>query len=137
MYLKGGTLIAVGAGGAEAGIDINEQKRLYISGGNIFGIGGRFDGSLGSTSQGIISATGSITANGTVTVSSDGKTLATFNMPPVSYNNGTMMVSTPNLTSGSSYTLVAGNKSQSVTASNTISGGMGGPGGGPGGPGGW
>ncbi|MBR4920105.1 MAG: carbohydrate-binding domain-containing protein [Prevotella sp.] len=136
MYLKGGTLIAVGAGGAEAGIDINEQKKLYISGGNIFGIGGRFDGSLGSTSQGIISTTGSITANGTVTVSSDGKTLVTFNMPPVSYNSGTMMVSTPNLTSGNSYTLVAGNKSQTVTASNTISGGMGGPGGGPGGPGG-
>lgn len=136
MYLKGGTLIAMGASGAEAGIDINEQKKLYISGGNIFGIGGRFDGSLGSTSQGIISATGSVTANGTVTISSSGKTLATFNMPPVSYNSGTMMVSTPNLTSGSSYTLVAGNKSQTVTASNTISGGMGGPGGGPGGPGG-
>ena len=45
MYLKGGTLIAMGAGGAEAGIDINEEKRLYISGCNIFGIGGRFDGS--------------------------------------------------------------------------------------------
>ena len=136
MYLKGGTLIAMGASGAEAGIDINEQKKLYISGGNIFGIGGRVDGSLGSTSQGIISTTGSVTANGTVTVSNSGKTLATFNMPPVSYNSGTMMISTPNLTNGSSYTLVAGNKIQTVTASNTISGGMGGPGGGPGGPGG-
>ena len=69
MYLKGGTLIAMGAGGAEAGIDINEEKRLYISGCNIFGIGGRFDGSLGSTTQGIATTSGSVTANATVTVS--------------------------------------------------------------------
>ena len=139
MYLKGGTLIAMGASGAEAGIDINEQKKLYISGGNIFGIGGRFDGSLGCTSQGIISTTGSVTANSTVTISGDGKTIATFNMPPVSYNSGTMVISTPSLTSGNSYTLKSGNNSQTVTASNTVSGGMGGgPGnGGPGGPGGW
>jgi hypothetical protein len=139
MYLKGGTLIAMGASGAEAGIDINEQKKLYISGGNIFGIGGRVDGSLCSTSQGIISTTGSVTANSTVTISGDGKTIATFNMPPVSYNSGTMVISTPSLTSGNSYTLKSGNNSQTVTASNTVSGGMGGgPGnGGPGGPGGW
>ena len=140
MYLKGGTLIACGASGAEAGIDINEQKKLYITGGNIFGIGGRFDGNLGSTTQGIISTTGSITANGTVSISNSSKTLYTFNMPPVSYNNGAMLISTPDLSSGSSYTLKSGNSSATVTASNTISSNMGGggiPGGGPGGPGGW
>ena len=140
MYLKGGTLIACGASGAEAGIDIDEQKKLYITGGNIFGIGGRFDGNLGSTTQGIISATGSITANGTVSISNSSKTLYTFAMPPVSYNNGTMIISTPDLSNGSSYTLKSGNSSATVTASNTISSGMGGgPGGGMpgGGPGGW
>ena len=139
MYLKGGTLIACGASGAEAGIDINEQKKLYITGGNIFGIGGRLDGNLGSTTQGIISTTGSITANGTVSISNSSKTLYTFTMPPVSYNNGTILISTPDLSNGSSYTLKSGNNSQTVTASNTVSGGMGGgPGnGGPGGPGGW
>ena len=139
MYLKGGTLIACGASGAEAGIDINEQKKLYITGGNIFGIGGRLDGNLGSTTQGIISTTGSITANGTVSISNSSKTLYTFTMPPVSYNNGTILISTPDLSNGSSYTLKSGNNSTSVTASNTISSGMGGgPGnGGPGGPGGW
>ena len=94
MYLKGGTLIACGASGAEAGIDINEQKKLYITGGNIFGIGGRLDGNLGSTTQGIISTTGSITANGTVSISNSSKTLYTFTMPPVSYNNGTILIST-------------------------------------------
>jgi hypothetical protein len=139
MYLKGGTLIACGASGAEAGIDINEQKKLYISGGYIFGIGGRFDGNLGSTTQGIISTTGSISANGTVSVSNSSKTLYTFTMPPVSYSNSAILISTPDLNSGSSYTLTSGNNSASVTASNTISSGMGGGpgGGGPGGPGGW
>ena len=127
MYLKGGTLIAMGAGGAEAGIDINEQKRLYISGCNIFGIGGRFDGSLGSTTQGIATTSGSVAANATVTVSDGSTTLATFAMPPYSYNNGTILVSAPDMKSGSTYTLNLGSQSVTVTASNTISNsGMGG-----------
>lgn len=139
MYLKGGTLIAIGASGAETGIDIDEQHKLYITGGNIFGIGGRVDGSVGSTSQGIICTTGSVQANGTVTVKSGDTTLATFTMPPYSYANGTIMISAPGLSSGSSYTVNLGSSSISATASNTISGG-GMPGGGDpggGGPGGW
>ena len=136
MYLKGGTLIAMGASGAETGIDIDEQHKLYISGGYIFGIGGRVDGSVGSTSQGIICTTGSVQANGTVTVKNGDTTLATFTMPPYSYNNGTILISTPELSSGSNYTVNLGSTSVTATASNTISGsGMGGPGGGF--PGGW
>lgn len=139
MYLKGGTIIACGANGAEAGIDINEQKKLYITGGNIFAIGGRVDGNLGSTSQGIITATGSLSANSSISVSNSSKTLYTFSMPPVSYGgSNVIIISTPDLSSGSSYTLTAGSSSVSVTASKTISSSMGGggfPGGG--GPGGW
>lgn len=131
MYLKGGTLVAFGGGGAEAGIDINEQKKLYISGTSIFGIGGSFDGSLGSTTQGIITTSGSVSANQTVTVSNGSTTVATFTMPPYSYQNGTVLISVPGMTSGTSYTVALAN-STTATASNTISGGMGGgmPGGG-------
>ena len=137
MYLRGGTIIAMGAGGAEAGIDINEQKKLYISGGNIFGIGGRFDGSLGSTTQGIVTTSGSVSANSTVTIANGSTTLASFNMPPYSYNNGTILVSAPDMQSGSSYTLNLGSTSTTVTVSNTINSGMGGgPGGNGGRPGG-
>ena len=129
MYLKGGTIIACGANGAETGIDINEQKKLYISGGYIFAIGGRVDGNLGSTTQGIISATGSVSANSSISVSNGSKTLFTFTMPPVSYSgSNVMIISTPDLSSGSTYTLTAGSSSASVTASNTISSGMGGGG---------
>ena len=141
MYLQGGTIIACGANGAEAGIDINEQKKLFITGGNIFAIGGRVDGNLGSTTQGIITATGSVSANGSVSVSNGSKTLCTFTMPPVSYSgNNTIIISTPDLSSGSSYTLTSGNSTVSVTASNTISNTMGGGnnnGGGPNRPGNW
>jgi hypothetical protein len=126
MYLKGGTLIAMGAGGAEAGIDISEDKKLYISGCSIFGIGGRFDGSISSTTQGIVSTMGSVSANSTVTISSGSTTLATFTMPPYSYNNGTIFISAPDMRSGSSYTLSLGSQSVNVTASNSVSGGMGG-----------
>ena len=138
MYLKGGTLIAMGAGGAEAGIDINEQKKLYISGTKIFGIGGRMDGSLGSTTQGIATTSGSVSANSTVTVSNGSTTLASFTMPPYSYTNGTIIVSAPGMESGSNYTLSLGSATQSVTALSSISSGMGGgfPGGGNR-PGGW
>lgn len=134
MYLKGGTIIAFGASGAEAGIDIDEQHKIYISGGNIFGIGGRFDGNLGSTTQGIVSTTGSVAANGTVTISSGSTVLATLTMPPYSYSNGNIIVSVPGMTSGESYTLSLGSSSTTVTASNTVnSNGMGGGGGQPGG----
>ena len=121
MYLKGGTIIACGGSGAETGIDINEQKKLYITGANIFAIGGRTDGSLGSTTQGIITTSGSITENSTVSISSNGTTLCSFLMPS-SFSNGTIIISSPNLTSGSSYTFTNGSSSTTVTASNTISG---------------
>lgn len=135
MNIKGGTIIACGANGAEAGIDINEQKKLYITGGYLFAIGGRVDGNLGSTTQGIITTTGSVSANSTVGISNSSKTLYTFTMPPVTYSgNNTIIISTPDLTNGSSYTVKTSSTSTTATASNTISsGGMGGgmPGGGP------
>ena len=133
MYIQGGTIVAFGAGGAESGIDTGEQYKLYITGGNIFGIGGRIDTNIGSTSQGIASTSGSVQANGTVTVGSGSTTLATFTMPPYSYNSGTILVSAPSMKSGSSYTLSLGSTSQTVTASTSVSSGMGGggfPGGG-------
>ena len=60
MYVKGGNIVAFGTSGAETGIDVGEQYKLYITGGNIFGIGGRIDATLGSTTQGIVSTSGSV-----------------------------------------------------------------------------
>ena len=140
LYIQGGTIVAFGAGGAESGIDAGEQYKLYITGGNIFSIGGRIDANLGSTSQGIVSTSGSVTANSTVSVSNGSSVIASFTMPPYSYNNGTILLSTPSMSNGSSYTLNLGSTTQTVTASSSISSSMGGgsmPGGGGGRPGGW
>jgi len=72
-----------------------------------------------------------------VTVSNGTSTLATFALPPISYNSGTIMLSAAGMTSGSSYTVNWGSSTSTVTASNSVSSSMGGmsPGGnmGPGG----
>ncbi len=124
MYISGGTIVAFGAGGAESGIDTGEQYKLYISGGYIFSIGGRIDANLGSTSQGVVSTSGSVSANANVTVANGSSTIATFTMPPYS-TSGTILLSCPDMTSGSSYTLNLGSSSQSVTASSSVSSTMG------------
>ena len=139
MYISGGNIIAYGASGAETGIDVDEQHKLYLTGGALFAIGGRIDLSVGSSndSQALAQTSGSVAAGSTVTVSDGTTTLATFTMPPYSYNNGTIVVSAPGMSSGTSYTLALGSSTVNVTASNSVSGGMGGGmqpgGGGPGG----
>lgn len=134
MYITGGNIIAYGSGGAETGIDVGEQYKLTITGGNIFSIGGRIDCTIGSTSQGIASTSGSVTANSIVTVSSGSSPMASFTMPPYS-TSGTIMVSCPGMTNGGSYTLSLGSTTQTVSASTSVSSGQGGQpgGGGPGG----
>ena len=121
LYIEGGTIVAYGAGGAESCIDTNERTCLYIKGGNILGIGGRIDATLGSTTQGIVSTSGTLSANTTVTVSDGNNTLATFTMPPYS-TSGTILLSTPGMVSGNSYYVNWGSQTTSVTASTSLSG---------------
>ncbi len=135
LYIKGGNIIAYGASGAEAGIDSDESHALYISGGSLFAIGGRIDAKLGSTTQGLVQATGSVAANSSVSISSGSSTLATFTLPPYSAS-GTILLTAPGMSSGNSYTVTVGSSSTSVTATNTISSTMGGGMPGGGGPGG-
>ena len=130
LYISGGNLTAMGASGAETGIDVGENCRLYVTGGSFIGIGGRIDCSIGSTTQGICSTSGSVQANSTVTVSKDGSTLSTFIMPPYSYNNGAIMVSAAGMNSNNTYTIALGTSTVTATASTSVSSGMGGGGGG-------
>ena len=131
MYIEGGSIVAFGAGGAESGIDTGEQYKLYITGGQVFGIGGRIDATYTATTdaQPYAQATGGVSANATVTLTNGSTNLGTFTMPPYNYSNGTILVSAPGMTSGTSYTLNLGSSSQTVTATTTSSsGGMGGGG---------
>ena len=132
MYLKGGTLIAVGGGNAEAGIDAEESHALTITGGTIFGIGGRIDAKFNNCSQAFAVTSGSVAATATVSVASSSSTLGSFTMAPVGYNNGTILVSIPGMTKGSSYTLKLGASTMSISGITTYSSGGMGPGGGMG-----
>lgn len=132
MYLKGGTLIAVGGGNAEAGIDAEESHALTITGGTIFGIGGRIDAKFNNCSQAFAVTSGSVAANATVSVASSSSTLGSFTMAPVGYNNGTILVSIPGMTKGSSYTLKLGASTMSISGITTYSSSGMGPGGGMG-----
>ena len=114
MYIKGGTLIAVGANGAEAGIDTDESHALTITGGTVFGIGGRIDTKFSGCTQAFAVTSGSVAANAAISVASGSSTLKSFTAAPVS-GNGTILVSVPGMTSGGSYTLKLGSSSKSIS----------------------
>ncbi len=122
MFIRGGQVIAFGGGGPESGIDVDEQHALYISGGNIFAIGGRLDARLASTSQGIITAIGSVKAFAPVTITQGNTTLASFTMPAYSYSEGAIMATAPSLNSEKKYTIQLHSGKQCLKASKQLIG---------------
>ena len=145
MYIKGGVVYAISAGGAEVALDANTEGgyKLYVSGGTLFALGGLEGGA--QLTQNCYSASWNKNAWYSLTVGED--TYA-FKTPSA---GGTPLVvsgaSSPSLTSGVSasggtshfegllLTDVAVSGGTSVTLS-AYSGGNGGGGGGGNGPGG-
>ena len=136
LYINGGTSVVYGAGGPECGIDANEedQKHLYITGGTVIGLGGGTSNPYSNTSltiQPAIIYKGAL-SNGTTLILNDasGNNVLAFTMtrsisggqgggpgggwfaPPGQGGNQsgsvTMLISTPALTRGSSYSLYTG-----------------------------
>ncbi len=138
MYIKGGYIYAVGSGSPEVALDANTEGgyKLYISGGSLIAFGGIESGS--SITQAVVNVT-SWTANASYTLCNGDTVLLEFTAPAKGGNG--IVLSHPDLVSGSSYTLKTGSTSSTVTASMSSSGGNGGggfpggggPGGGPGG----
>ena len=153
LYINGGVVIAEGASQPECGIDAAEGYSAFINGGTVIAVGGGMQAISSSSKQASISVSASM---GTTIGLLDG-TKAILGYTTPSSNSGTaLMISSPSLQSGSSYTLRAGctleggtsfyslttgctigsgSQSVDVTASTGISGSMGGMGGGR--PGGW
>ena len=132
MYVKGGYIYAVGSGSPEVALDANTEQnyKLYISGGSLVAFGGIESGS--SITQPVISIS-SWTSNTSYSLY-DGSTLLLEFTSPSKGGSG-IVISHPNLKSGSSYTFKSGSSSSTVTASLSAQsgGGDGGHGGGPGG----
>lgn len=139
LYIQGGRIIALGSSAPECGIDANEEGgyHAYFTGGTLLATGGG-NSVPTSASQPYVTTTGSVTANGVITLKSGTTTLATFTIPssyttgstgsnsgmsmPQSGNNQSgsssmsILVTCSGLTSSSSYTLQNGSTSTSVTA---------------------
>lgn len=151
LYITGGYIRTMGSGGAEMGLDAATESgcAVYITGGTLFAFGGSntYPTKSGST-QAFVKTTGAIKANTQIAVKSGTQELASFTVP-AEYNtstakapaygpgngpggggwnpgggsgNGSIMISCPQLTSGTSYTVVNDTTSTTTSAMLTSSG---------------
>ena len=118
MYIKGGYVYAVGSGTPEVALDANTEKRcqLYVSGGSLVAFGGLESGA--SITQPVVSFT-SWSANTQYKLYNGDTLLLDFASP--SKGGSGMVLSHPDLVSGSSYTLKYGSSSATLTASYSAS----------------
>jgi len=144
LYLNGGVVIAEGGQQPECGIDAAEGYTAYVNGGTVIAVGGGMQAISSSSKQASIAVSASL---GTTIGLLSGKTAILAYTTPKSSSGTALMISSPALKSGSTYTLRSGatvsggtafyglttgcsigsgQQSADVTASTGISGGMGG-----------
>lgn len=154
LYINGGVVIAEGAAQPECGIDAAEGYSAFINGGTVIAVGGGLQAVSSSSKQASIAVGASL--GSTIGLLSGSTAILGYTLPDK--NSGTaLMISSPSLKNGSTYTLRAGctisggtsfynlttgctigsgSQSVDVTASTSVSGSMGGGmGGGMGGQG--
>lgn len=127
MYIQGGVAIGLGAGSMESGIDIDERHNIMISGGEVFGIGGRIDARFGTCTQayGTTSST-SLSGNYLVLYSNSTGPIYAIKLPKTSYT-GSILCSSASMRKGYSYSIacvssVTGTESNGFIAKPTASG---------------
>jgi hypothetical protein len=160
LYINGGVVIAEGGAQPECGIDAAEGYSAFINGGTVIAVGGGMQAISSSSKQASIAVSASL---GTTIGLLSGPTAILAYTLPSSDSGTSLIISSPSLQAGNTYTLRAGcevtggtpfytlitgctigsgSQSVDVTASTAINGSMGGgpgnsvPGGG-GHPGGW
>lgn len=137
VYVQGGNTVAYGSRSPECGIDANEEQNytVYITGGNLFSIGGgnSTPGNSNST-QGYVTASGNVSKGNVVALYSGDNLLTSFSLP-ASYSNGSILFTANGMTAGNSYTLMLNGTGTSLTAQQYGSSSMGGGGQMGGGPG--
>lgn len=149
LYISGGQVITLGSGGSEQGLDAADESgcAAYITGGNVLSFGGRnAPVSKGTGSQAIVTVSGSLTANSTVSIKSGNDLLVSFEIPAEytsstsgpnfgpgngpggggwnpggGSGSGKLLLSCPSLVSGSRYSIVNGSSTSTATATYTSS----------------
>ena len=144
LYINGGVVIAEGAAQPECGIDAAEGYSAFINGGTVIAVGGGMQAISSSSKQASIAVSASL--GSTIGLLSGSTAILGYTLP--SNNSGTaLMISSPSLKNGSTYTLRAGcsisggtsfyslttgctigsgSQSVDVTASTSVSSSMGG-----------
>jgi len=148
LYIDGGTLMVYGASSPECGLDANEEGgySLYVRGGTVVAIGGgtSYPGSI-TNAQPCIVYSGSLTQGTTYLLKGTSNNILAFTMTKTYSGGGmrepggggggggggrggstTVLMSSPSLSTGSSYTLysgasVSGDNFHSLYTSPTVS----------------
>jgi hypothetical protein len=111
LYIQGGTTVAYGTSNPECGLDANEEGgyHLIITGGTVIGIGGGTSYPNSSSTQPSIVYGGSVSSGTTIAVN-DSKSNNILSLKMGRSYNGTacFLISSPNLTKGSKYTIYTG-----------------------------
>lgn len=119
LTITGGVIVASGAAAPEAGIDC-DQSTFKITGGTIIGVGGSTSNPTTSvsTQRSVIYGAGSASNGQVIQVKSSAGDVIVFKVPR-SYNSMTMLFSSPDLKSGTTYTI---SKGGSVTGGSNFHG---------------
>lgn len=119
LTISGGLVIGVGASAPEGGIDVDNSNYFKINGGTVVATGGTMQSNPSSSSQQRVVVYNGISASkGTnlCVLDSSGTPLLTFELPRT-ISSGSFMFSTPDIASGSSYTVASGGTVSSYTDS--------------------
>lgn len=149
IYITGGRMTVIGASSPEQGLDAGDGYTVYITGGTLLAAGGGNSApSNANSTQAYVILTQTVTAGSTVSIKDGETVLASFVIPakygtanaPAQRGPGgggwdwgwpgsggsSLLISTPDMVSGKSYTIVSGSTSTTSTARTT--GGSSGPG---------
>ncbi len=141
LYVTGGNIRAFGPGSPEGGIDANDEEgyKVYFTGGTLLAYGGRHSlPSNSASTQAYISSSVSVKAGDSVILKSGDNVLCSFVVPEnytssssstggdgrpggggpggMGTSGGTLVITCPDLVTGSSYTLAAGSSTSTVKA---------------------
>ncbi len=110
LVISGGLVIGSGSGSPEGGIDCDNSSRFKINGGTVIGTGGTMmaSPSSASTQRSVVYNGMSASMGALVTVlDSSSKPILTYELPRT-MNSGTFFFSSPDISSGESYTISSG-----------------------------
>lgn len=110
LYVQGGTTVAYGSAQPECGIDANEEGgySVIVTGGTLIAAGGGTSYPSSQSTQPSIVFGGSVGSGTTLTLANTSKTLMAFQMGRSYNGSACFLITSPNLSKGSSYSIATG-----------------------------